>query len=938
MTKNMEIVIQQIKTFVDMKYESKLPTVDQINEVADQFRTALASVGSVTVTDDEFMQIKKELPSRIIHSIGYASTLRTRDEGNHVKGWYLATENDHFFWNRYKKYLMTKWSKEQVIRLNDTTDGIMDDLGDPNSDSAFQRRGLLLGDVQSGKTATYTAICNKAADCGYRVIIVLAGLMENLRIQTQKRLDAEFVGLDSKYSFDKKADISLKNVPVGVGMIPPFDSNRHITRFTSATTDFQKKVVVANGLNLNDLNGTALFVVKKHKSILNNLQAWLTKDESILDLPMLLIDDECDNASVNTNKKDGVKKPKKERTEEEDLIDETNRTAINKAINKLLRSFKQATYLGITATPFANIFIQDENAADGANSDLYPRDFLTLLPPPDQYIGVDKIFGRGDLDDEDKDRVEGEFGDTLIPIEDKEQEEFFYYKHKKDIADSLTDIPPSLKDAIRYFVLVTAECDRRYDTTEHRSMLINVSRYTSVQNRLRDVVESYLYDLKADIEGYAQMPAEQAEKIASIYDLKKTWEAHQLERLSDITWEELLSKYLTRAAKRIVVRVVNQSTGANSLDYYNYKGKGMRVIAIGGNSLSRGLTLEGLIVSYFYRNTAMYDTLLQMGRWFGYRLNYDDLFRIWMGEQTISWYGFITDAYNELKQEFRDMARQNLTPADFGFKVRSNPGTLMITARNKMREGKPVSVLIELTGHMIETPRLWEDVGRIEENNHLCLKILKAIDCLPDVKFELAYNKVLMWHDVPKQYIIELVRQYQCHPWNLNFQPVAVSDFIENNDGLDSWDLAIPSGTWEGKYKVELNGRSIEVNPEPRPIERSSSFKKMLTVNSHHVRIGAGGCAKIGLTQDQIKEAKGGNNSATDSKYLAVKGRKPLALIHILHNTMADKLEGYPEEIFALGLGFPGSKSTKKANYVVTAKELENYIDTADLEDADNDI
>lgn len=433
----MEIMFNQIRQIIETKFTNKLPTVDQIYSEADTLREVFKAL--YPVTDEEFESIKKRLPENILHSIGYADTLRKRDSA-HQYGWYKASVNDGFFWNRYKDYLSNtkKWSKPVVERLHNTTEDIMDDLGNPKSEDPFQRRGLLLGDVQSGKTATYTAICNKATDAGYKVIIVLAGMMENLRIQTQERLDAEFVGLDSKYSLDKKADSSMRNIPVGVGKIPPFAQDKRITRFTSVQTDFNASVIKSNGLNLNDLKGTALFVVKKNKSVLNNLYKWLTKDEDVLNLPMLLIDDEADNASVNTNS------------------DEMDPTAINAAINKILRTFKQATYLGITATPFANIFIDPQIADDGAAKDLFPRHFLTLLPTPGSYIGADKIFGNGSEDDWNE-RQEGEYGSSIIEIKNEEQEDFFAFKHKKELADELYDLPPSLYEAIGYFCLINGK-------------------------------------------------------------------------------------------------------------------------------------------------------------------------------------------------------------------------------------------------------------------------------------------------------------------------------------------------------------------------------------------------------------------------------------------------------------------------------------------------
>ena len=917
MTENMEILFEQIKRIIETKFGSKYPTEDQIYLEADQLRTIFAPI--YPVTDEEFTSIKKRLPQHIIHSIGYADTLRSRDS-DHQVGWYVLTEKEHYFWNRYRTYLNKKWSIPVVDRLHKTTDDIMDDLGDPTSEDPFQRRGLLLGDVQSGKTATYTAICNKAADIGYRVIIVLAGMMENLRIQTQERLDAEFVGLDSKYTLDKKADSSMRNKPVGVGLIPPFQSDRRITRFTSVSTDFKASVIKSNGLNLNDLNGTALFVVKKNKSVLNNLQKWLTKDEDVLNLPLLLIDDEADNASVNTNS------------------EENNPTAINAAINKILRSFKQASYLGITATPFANIFINPDTDEDGAAKDLFPRHFLTLLPTPDHYIGADRIFGNGSLDD-DVMRTKGEYDASLIPIMNEEQEDFFYFKHKKDLADNIDDLPPSMYEAIRYFILATAVSDSRFDTKEHRSMMINVSRFTDVQNVTADLVKEYVNQLQSDLENYYQLPLEKAMQIADLQQLKATWDKYDLATISNISWEKMLKEFLFKAARRIEVRSVNQKNGAKSLDYYNYKDIGMRVIAVGGNSLSRGLTLEGLTVSYFYRNTMMYDTLLQMGRWFGYRNNYDDLFKIWIGEDAIGWYSYITDAFNELKGELRRMARQNMTPEDFGLKVRDNPGSLIVTARNKMRSGTVVPMPITVSGRMLETPRLWANPQIILDNNKLCEEFIKRVDQITNGKREKdTYVNAYIWRDVSKNEIAELVKCYKSHPWNLNFQAVALSELISGDTDMEYWDVAIPFGSGNTPYPLKLqNGDVLQLYGEGRKISKDNTVDKMLRVNEHHIRVGAGGCSKIGLSKDKIVSLrKESGGKATDKTYL-IEDRKPIVLLHMMINTN-EELKDYPDYIYAIGLGFPGGREEKKAQYVINTIELRNYIDVEDVNDEDDDI
>lgn len=923
MTDNMKRLIDQITTAVNSECGDDLPTLEYINRKAEQYRTIFASL--YPISDGEFERVKKELATNILHKIGFATTLRGYDAEH--KSWYFIQENDGYYWNRYKTYLLNvkHWGIDVVNRLNQTTDEIMDDLGDPKDCSRpFQRRGLLLGDVQSGKTATYTAICNKAADAGYRVVIVLAGMMENLRFQTQERLDAEFVGKESKYTLDKKAEQEIRNKPVGVGKIPPIVTEKSIACFTSVATDFNKAILRAFNLDLRNLSGTALFVVKKNKSILNNLYKWLRENNSshetgLIDLPLLLIDDEADNASVNTN------------SEEKDP------TAINMAIRNILNCFRQASYLGITATPFANIFIDPDK--DDATRDLFPKDFLTVLPTPELYIGADKIFGNGDADEWDKEvhptRTGGIYGNSIIPIKNAEQEAYYVFKHKKELAEELADLPSSMREAIRYFFLACAISDIRQDNTEHRSMLVNVSRYTMVQNVTADLIEQYVNSIKSDLENYSGLPIEKSMEIKNIFALSETWNNFCLEQIANIQWADFLRVYLLKSARRIEVRTVNQQHGASSLNYFDYKEIGMRVIAVGGNSLSRGLTLEGLCVSYFYRNTMMYDTLLQMGRWFGYRPNYDDLFKIWMAEDAVDWYGYITDAVNELKDELQKMKRQNQTPEQFGLKVRQAPGSLLITARNKMRTATYVKRPITVSGRMIETPRLKGDAITIEENANLCKSFIQSISAEINYKYD-GFTKAFIWKKVPKKAVIELVKNYRTHPWNLNFQPTALADYIATDDGsLDYWDVAIPQDDdISNTVVLSLSNGEISVHPKGRPLEWDPTTKNMLKVYGRHVRIGAGGCTKIGLEPEKIKDLRR-NGSSKDSTYLNIK-RDPLLLLHVITNTSQNKKPGDPSLVFALGLGFPFEGKERTANYMVNIRELSNWVDVEDEDDEDD--
>jgi hypothetical protein len=415
-----------------------------------------------------------------------------------------------------------------------------------------------------------------------------------------------------------------------------------------------------------------------------------------INLSLLVIDDEADNASVNTRN------------------EEDSPTAINTAIRTILSRFNRASYLGVTATPYANIFINPETEHEMMGDDLFPKDFIYVLSPPSNYIGADLIFG----DD-------AKYGDSLIPIEKTEMEEYLPIKHKKDF--DLEELPPSLYDALNYFLLTNVIRDYHKDTHDHRSMLINVSRFTDIQNEIGERIQIWLNKVQSDIRNYSKLKESDALKNRTLSTLKETWYKYKLNEKVDLDWKTIQKEYLTKSILPILVRAVNQKTGSSSLDYQNHKDTGLRVIAIGGNSLSRGLTLEGLIVSYFYRNSQMYDTLLQMGRWFGYRPNYNEVFKIWMYEEAIEWFGYINEATNELKLEISRMNQNNQTPQDFGLKVRQDPNSLIVTARNKMRSGTMVSRPVNIAGSLLETPRLKKNRNILENNKVVFLNFLSYL-------------------------------------------------------------------------------------------------------------------------------------------------------------------------------------------------------------------
>ena len=742
---NIAMLENVISAAVSTQYKEVPPTEEEFLALAQTMR---ASMSMFSVTDEEFAEVLVRVRATTVIQMDVGVFINDRNTPH--KSWLPArrADLDFFFWKRYKKYLeeIKHWNPRVTATLDKVSDEIVDLLGDPQSQTAFQRRGLVLGDVQSGKTANFTAISNKAADTGYRIIIVLAGMMENLRQQTQSRLDAEFSGRKSEYYLDPEAKQEIKNQPVGVGR---YGVQKRIAAFTSVTKDFDINVLKSNDLNLQSVSDPVVLVVKKNKRILTNLIKWLSKsrDDSTgkIMLPMLLIDDEADNASVNTRNADD------------------SPAAINACIRQLLNEFYQASYVGITATPFANIFINPETEDEMIGDDLFPRDFIYSLSPPTNYIGADKIFGDAPT-----------FSDVLIPLRREEMDLFFPFTHQKTL--EVDALPPSMYEAMGYFLLFNAIRDLRGDTTEHRSMMIHVSRFTDVQNRISEAVNEWLVQVKSDVQNYATLPDSDREKISSLRYLHKVWDKHHLDSISETTWDDICSNYLNRSIAPIDVRSVNQKTGATSLDYFNHKDDGLRVIAVGGNSLSRGLTLEGLAVSYFYRKSQMYDTLLQMGRWFGYRPNYDDLFRIWMAEEAIDWYGYITRAANELKGEIAKMKLANQTPMEFGLKVRQDPNSLIATARNKMRSAKPIKRPVSVTGKLLETPRLKANIEILKTNENV---FKEFVDHLSTVGTLDSTEKPYYWRGVPKELIVQLLLDFETHPWHLAFQGRALSEYID---------------------------------------------------------------------------------------------------------------------------------------------------------------
>jgi hypothetical protein len=614
-----------------------------------------------TISENEILIVTKRLETRFDITMGIGSILKANDYIPWLDD--ARSEIDWYYWERYKWLLSKNGFSPNVIQsLDMVSNKIIDHLENPEKDGSWARKGLVVGHVQSGKTANYTGVITKAADSGYKVIIVLAGLIRPLRDQTQIRIDEGFIGLDSSKQLDVS---SLKEKRIGVGFK---DYSRTPISLTTSTQDFKNKIANQLGAQIKHFNEPVVLVIKKNVSILKNLINWLKSNNLELNnVPMLLIDDEADHASINTRKED------------------EDPTTTNKRIRELLSLFDKNSYLGYTATPFANIFIDPESENEMLNDDLFPRDFIISLDAPSNYMGARRIF-----DDDSNLDILREIDDytDILPL-----------KHKKD--DFPEILPLSLKEAIRSFILIKTIRNLRGQSKKHNSMLINISRFTDIQSHLKLLVHDYLTELRDSIANHFSLSEKEALNNSHFVDLKRLWDKEF--NTAEYSWADI-QKELKKAVSPIKVIEVNSSRNSEPLDYnMNDFPNGRNLIAVGGISLSRGLTLEGLTVSYFLRNSVMYDTLMQMGRWFGYRTDFEDLCRIYMSEEAISWYSHISKATEELRNEFKNMEKAKMTPRDFGLSVRSHPESLIVTARNKMRSGRNIIRKISLEGRLVET-------------------------------------------------------------------------------------------------------------------------------------------------------------------------------------------------------------------------------------------
>jgi hypothetical protein len=668
------------------------------------------------------------------------------------------TRDSWYHWGRFETLLRAspKWEPLQVDSVAAESLKVLRHLHDPQVESRFQGRGLVVGYVQSGKTANYTAVAARAADAGYRIVIILSGIHDSLRNQTQNRLERELTGHQT-------------------GGVARAERGREWISLTTPTEDFKEQDV-----RILQSPAPFLAVVKKNVPVLTKLDRWLkSADRYLADMPILLIDDEADQASINTKSN----RPPDPTVGDEDENDENlapSRT--NALIRSILTRATKASYIAYTATPFANILINPEAIDRRVGDDLFPKDFVIQLPRPNGYTGTEELFG-----------VSAQGRDVLRAVPNEDVQALRAPRRRRTaeiVIEPQRDVlPASLSDALISFCLAGGVRTLRPGLAGmNHTMLVHVSARTDDQERIANAVRG-----QVELWREAERQGQRLEPFfGAVWD---TFKAGMDAPPDDSTVIQASIAVL----KQLVILVLNSVTGEN-LEYDEKPGR--HIVAVGGNRLSRGLTLEGLTVSYFLRTASMCDTLLQMARWYGFRPGYEDLIRIWTTDGIARWFSELALVEQSMRDSIVALERAERRPDQMAIRLRAH-SDLLLTARNKAAMASiqqdswsgehPQTVLLPLS-----------DPAKLLANRAL------ADDFVSKLSPSLQCHGGLLVRDVTPETVCEFLRTYQINEDIIAFRSNQLADWIMQRSSvgeLTDWSVFIASP--EGGRRATIGGHEI---------------------------------------------------------------------------------------------------------------------------------
>lgn len=686
-------------------------------------------------------------------------------EGIHVDNnfWFSTQIEELKYWNYYKKTMKSEhWSQERIKTLTRQCTEIINYLPNPKMKSTNQdlrklcKKGLVYGNVQAGKTASIAGIISMYASVGCQLIIVLSGITNNLRWQTQARLMKDLKILEEPHwhLLTPEKDRIGKNHP------------------------YPEALLASNSVSIG--------VFKKNPYALKSLLNWLSKTTNS-DVwkknQVLIIDDECDQYSPNVILRD------------EDDGSEYKHSTINGLIVDLIKIFPRVSYVGYTATPFANIL----NELPSGES-LYPEDFIYALDKNENYYGSEKIFGSNDEPETE----------TLDAINIVELEECRKLKNGIE-----KEIPESIQTAINYFIIATA-CKYKRGLKDFSTMLVHIDLRVSVHANAEALILEYIEKLKYKLRN---------RDTFIISNFKEIWEAeknrNQVDRIHRLfpnsntkdyllpDFEDLYDEILNIISDSNLEIVVDNSTRSAEQRLTYDKENPHAIIVIGGNTLARGLTLEGLLVSYFVRSSNTYDTLLQMGRWFGYRPKYEDLCRIWTTENLINNFRFLCTVENEIREEISNYSF-DISPKDFAMRIKTHP-RMRITRAFAMQAAQ--INMINFAGTYSETYNLerW-DVDLINKNISTTSSFLSSLSDTPKY-----HNNAWLYKNCNVQKILDYINSYSFNEHNNTCKKDILETYIQKaltKGHLQNWNVVVKT-LKEGNEEINLDSR-IKIYPVNR--------------------------------------------------------------------------------------------------------------------------
>lgn len=749
-------------------YESKIKITGE-KKVALDFSFQIASMYEVDLDFEEYKQIIQKEVEELVETSHVmsvqSSKINLTDPTNKSINW--------DYWSRYKSYLFTnkKWNNTIVRELHNSTNTIIENLGNPNSNDPFSKKGLVVGYVQSGKTANYIGLINKAFDIEYKIIIVMAGIHNDLRRQTQQRIDTEVLG------YNTSIDFVGKNKKIGV------DNIKKLTLIDSLTTqdifgDISGDLV--QNIHIKD-DSKIILVIKKNTFVLSHTIEYFRnqiKDSPVLkNAPLLLIDDEADQASLNIN--NNIKYNK------EGLIDDESLSTINNHILSLLNLFNKNSYVGYTATPFANILVDPKHIHKEYGAPLFPKDFIISLPKPESYFGPVELFGIHDdnIDIKEKPLIE------IIPEQDI---------MNLDNYDDIEFLPPSLITAIHMFILTCAIRTYTKDN-DHNSMLVHIDRLQNTHAALKGLIRNAVGNM------YEQ------ESSGLFYtQLKKLFEDNITPKLNDFKVENFPSwENIFPIVNDIVgsIKILEINSSSDDILNYSLSKEKLNVIVIGGDKLSRGLTLEGLSINYFLRGSKMYDSLMQMGRWFGYKKKYIHLCRLFTSVSIANWFKHVTSANEEMLIDFKKMVMQGKTPKDYLLKIKSHP-ELLVTNRAKIGDAEEYN--FSYSDRTKQTVVLDLDSQHLSHNYRATDDLIKSLNYHNTFSQE---KENYVWKNVTKtNIIIDYLKKLNYSSYDVITS--LMGEYIESqnmqeNPELTEWTVSLISNSLKNTDKIIMDGLEV---------------------------------------------------------------------------------------------------------------------------------